>query len=110
MYPETKPNFIGTDSVMTSCINLQGTNAVEEPVEGKIVLIPQADPGFDWLFGRNISGLITMYGGANSHMAIRAAEFGLPAAIGIGENLYRNLSSKSRLELNPSKRIIRVIT
>ena len=51
-----------------------------------------------------------MYGGANSHMAIRAAEFGLPAAIGIGENLYRNLSSKSRLELNPSKRIIRVIT
>ncbi len=110
LYPETKPNFIGTDSVLTACVNLQGTKAVEESVEGKIVLIPQADPGFDWLFGRNISGLITMYGGANSHMAIRAAEFGLPAAIGIGENLYRNLSSKSRLELNPAKRIIRVIT
>ena len=26
-----------------------------------------------------------MYGGANSHMAIRAAEFNLPAAIGVGD-------------------------
>ena len=48
-----------------------------------------------------------MYGGANSHMAIRAAEFGLPAAIGIGETLYRNLCNQSKLELNPGQRIIR---
>ena len=104
LYPKTNPNFIGNESVMTACINLEGTNATEESVEGKIVLIPQADPGYDWLFGRSIAGLITMYGGANSHMAIRAAEFGLPAAIGIGENLYHNISSKSRLELNPEKK------
>ena len=110
LYPKTNPNFIGNETVMTACINLEGTNATEESVEGKIVLIPQADPGYDWLFGRSIAGLITMYGGANSHMAIRAAEFGLPAAIGIGENLYHNISSKSRLELNPEKRTIRVIT
>ena len=42
-------------------------------------------------------------------MAIRAAEFGLPAAIGIGESLYRSFSNKSTLELNPQQRIIRII-
>ena len=82
-------------------------NSKKDKISNKIVLIENADPGYDWLFGRNIAGLITMYGGANSHMAIRAAEFGLPAAIGIGETLYRNLCNQSKLELNPGQRIIR---
>ena len=72
-------------------------------------MIPQADPGYDWLFGRNIVGLVTMYGGANSHMAIRAAEFGLPAAIGIGETHYRSLAGAIEIELNASQRVIRII-
>ena len=84
--------------VTANCINLENINAPDTKVEGMIVLIPQADPGYDWLFV-NIAGLITMYGGAG-HMAIRAAEFGLPAAIGIGESLYRSFSNKSTLELN----------
>lgn len=108
-YPEMHPNFIGNCSITANCINLENINAPDTKVEGMIVLIPQADPGYDWLFGRNIAGLITMYGGANSHMAIRAAEFGLPAAIGIGESLYRSFSNKSTLELNPQQRIIRII-
>ena len=29
-------------------------------------------------FGHNIAGLITMYGGGNSHMAMEAKEFDLP--------------------------------
>ena len=58
----------------------------------KIVLIENADPGFDLLFSKNIGGLITKYGGANSHMAIRCAEFGIPAAIGCGEQLFEKLS------------------
>ena len=110
LYPESQPNFIGNAKVTALCINLEDINAAKESVEGKIVLIPQADPGYDWLFGRNIAGLITMFGGANSHMGIRAAEFGLPAAIGIGETLYRNLSNKSKLELNPGERIIRSLS
>lgn len=107
LYPKTFPNFIGNCKIIADCMNLENINAVDETIEGKIILIPQADPGYDWLFGRNIAGLITMYGGANSHMAIRAAEFGLPAAIGIGETLYRNLCNQSKLELNPGQRIIR---
>jgi phosphoenolpyruvate-protein kinase (PTS system EI component) len=37
------------------------------------------------LFSRGIAGLITRYGGAASHMAIRCTELGIPAAIGCGD-------------------------
>ena len=60
-------------------------------------------------FGKQISGLITMYGGANSHMAIRAAEFGLPAAIGVGEKQYNKLVNSSLIELSPEQLTIKII-
>ena len=44
-------------------------------------MIENADPGFDWIFGSKILGLITKYGGVNSHMAIRCAELEIPAGI-----------------------------
>ena len=100
---EGQPNFIGSTRVLANCINLADVALERQPdVSGCIVMIPQADPGYDWLFGQGIAGLVTMYGGANSHMAIRAAEFGLPAAIGIGEQLYRQLGRSSVLELDPA--------
>ena len=40
-------------------------------LKDKIILIENADPGFDYIFTYGIKGLITKYGGANSHMAIR---------------------------------------
>jgi glutamine kinase len=39
-------------------------------------------------------------GGPNSHIAIRAAEFGLPAAIGIGTVTYENLRSARRIMID----------
>ena len=71
-------------------------------ISGKIIAIPSADPGFDWVFSHDIAGLITQYGGANSHMAIRCAELGLPAAIGIGDKLYERLH-EGRLMLDCQK-------
>lgn len=47
-----------------------------------------------------------MYGGANSHMAIRAAEFGLPAAIGVGEGIYERLSRARLADLDPANQRI----
>lgn len=108
LYPATQPNFVGTGLVRGACVDLSQRKS-EQNLVGKIALIPQADPGYDWLFGRQIAGLITMYGGANSHMAIRAAEFGLPAALGVGETHYRTLATAHVLELNASNRMIRVI-
>ncbi|WP_313057827.1 PEP/pyruvate-binding domain-containing protein [Pseudomonas rhodesiae] len=108
LYPATQPNFVGTGVVRSTCVDLS-QSADEQDLVGKIAMIPQADPGYDWLFGRQIGGLITMYGGANSHMAIRAAEFGLPAALGIGEAQYRSLAAAHSLELDAGNRAIRVV-
>ena len=76
-------------------------------IGGAIVLIEYADPGFDWIFGQDIAGLVTKYGGANSHMAIRCAEFGLPAAIGCGGRLFERLSGASVIELNCAANIVK---
>ena len=56
-------------------------------------MIESADPGYDWIFLYNIKGLVTMYGGAASHMTIRCNEFGLPAAIGCGVDKFNQLKS-----------------
>ena len=88
---------------------LDDAAAGRERLPGSIVLVPQADPGFDWVFGHEIAGLVTMYGGANSHMAIRAAQFGLPAAIGVGEDLYELLSRAEVILLDCGARTIQVI-
>ena len=80
------------------------------PVEDSIVLIQGADPGYDWLLARSIRGLVTMYGGANSHMAVRAAELGLPAAIGIGELLYQRLESARALRLDCASRTLTALS
>ena len=104
-----KPNYIGTTRVTAPVLQVQQTQQQQLSVAGCIVLIPQADPGYDWLFSQNIAGLITMYGGANSHMAIRSAEFSLPAAIGVGEQLYKSYQRAHTLELDPAGETIRVL-
>lgn len=104
------PNFVGSAAVTAPCHMLEtASSASGDKLEGRIVLIPQADPGYDWIFGQSIKGLVTRYGGANSHMAIRAAEFGLPAAIGVGERRYKEVAGASLLELDPGNRILRVV-
>ncbi|XAK38152.1 PEP-utilizing enzyme [Campylobacter coli] len=84
------PNFITQKSITAFTAKEN-----DKDLEGKIVLIYAADPGYDYLFTKNIAGLITCYGGANSHMAIRASELGIPAVIGVGEeNFEKYLKAK----------------
>ena len=103
----SKPNFIGIDKVISEITVID--EATPEQLNGKVVMIPQADPGYDWLFEYNIVGLITMYGGANSHMAIRSAELGIPAAIGVGKKLYDTLETVTKIELDCTGQLIRII-
>ena len=78
-------------------------------VEGKIVFVQSADPGYDFLFSKRIGGLITQFGGANSHMAIRCAELGIPAVIGVGEKNYTVWSRYSKITLDClKKQVIRI--
>ena len=104
----SEPNFVTVKKVEASIYKFDTEG--REDMSGKIILIPQADPGYDWLFGYGISGLITQYGGANSHMAIRSAEIDLPSAIGVGEKLYEKISMMRKVELDCSGRTIREIT
>lgn len=103
------PNFVGTRSVVATTVELADRTGDSVDLRGHVVLATRADPGYDWIFGHGIKGLITMFGGANSHMAIRAAEHGLPAAIGVGEQRYRVLRSAREIELDPRGRTIRVL-
>src|SRR5690606_24565350 len=106
---ELKPNYIGKTRVSAMVANLDNIKQSDMNVEGCIALIPQAEPGYDWLFAKNIAGLITLYGGANSHMAIRSAEFGIPAAIGVGEKVYLRIMKSNSIELDPANEVIRVL-
>lgn len=92
------PNFVGNQRIEAEIVELTPHLENIPKLKGKIVCIEGADPGYDWIFTRGISGLITKYGGANSHMAIRCAEYGLPAAIGCGDQTFeRVLKSKTCL-------------
>ena len=72
----------------------------------KIVCIENADPGYDFVFSHKINGLITAFGGPNSHMSIRCNEFGIPAAIGIGDKKFQQLINNDTLFLDCKKKVI----
>jgi hypothetical protein len=85
------PNFITSGRIQAPVAHIKHDHNSVPCLEGCIVCIESADPGYDWIFTRNIAGLITRYGGTNSHMAIRCAEYALPAAIGCGEALFEQI-------------------
>ncbi len=102
-------NFIGSRSVTAKIAVLDNDAIKHDELNGKIVLILQADPGWDWIFGHSIAGLITAWGGANSHMAIRAAELDLPAAIGTGVTRWNHYAQADELYLNCAAREIKIV-
>ena len=95
----TKPNFI-TEKKLSSDIIYINNQKKNLSITNKIVLIENADPGFDWIFSSKIKGLITKYGGVNSHMSIRCEELNIPAAIGIGDENFEKLKNCKRILLN----------
>ena len=103
----SSPNFIGNKKIISKVIHLNNnTNLKKIDVSKKIVLIENADPGFDWLFNFNIKGLITKFGGANSHMSIRCNELKIPAAIGVGDKIFDDIKTKQQLILDCALRKI----
>ena len=69
-------------------------------LKNNIVAIENADPGYDFIFSYNIKGLITKYGGSNSHMAIRCQENNIPAIIGSGEIDFENIIQKKTIQID----------
>lgn len=98
------PNYITFQSVKAEVV--QERSLKSQDISKKIVCIESADPGHDWIFSKGIGGLITKYGGANSHMAIRAAEMKIPAVIGCGELNYTSWSEAKVLKIDCEKRLV----
>ncbi|WP_139470632.1 PEP-utilizing enzyme [Campylobacter armoricus] len=91
----THPNFVTQKSISAN-VALEN----EQDLKGKIVLIYAADPGYDYLFTKDIAGFITCYGGANSHMAIRASELAMPAVIGVGEENFKKYLQAKKIKID----------
>lgn len=105
--PKSRPTFL--TGKRTEGVVRKIEDVLEQGMEGVILLIPAADPGYDWIFSHKIRGFVTAFGGANSHMAIRAGELGIPAAVGVGTKLFETLSEASRIEIDASLQQIRVL-
>ena len=101
----SKPNFI-TESKVNSKIFYLKKEQNNKQIKDKIILIENADPGFDWIFNYKIKGLITKYGGVNSHMSIRCHELNIPAAIGVGEESFDKIISGDKIILNCKEKTI----
>lgn len=108
---DAHPNYITTNSI-TAPVHVIKKNEMNSPLnlDDKIVFIENADPGYDWIFTHSIAGLITAFGGENSHMAIRAREFNIPAAIGIGEPRFNILMNAQKLLLDCKSKFIKQIS
>ncbi|MBD1149044.1 hypothetical protein IDH11_04515 [Pelagibacterales bacterium SAG-MED30] len=95
----SKANFI-TDKKIESLLFVLSKNQKTSKIKNKIIVIENADPGYDWIFNHKIKGLITKYGGVNSHMSIRCHELNIPAAIGVGDETFDKIIEKNKLILN----------
>ena len=91
----SKPNFITDKKIEGELVFLNDKK--NKNIKNKIIVIENADPGFDWIFSQKIKGLITKYGGVNSHMSIRCEELQVPAIIGFGEDNYLQILKEKKI-------------
>ena len=104
---DNKINFVGNKRVISDVFYLKEIKKLN--IKNKIVLIDSADPGYDFIFSRQIKGLITKFGGVNSHMSIRCSELNIPSAIGVGEKIFRELLSAKKINLDCQTQKIDII-
>ena len=95
----SKINYIGDKEISSQAKKITNPNKSKNLLN-KIICIENADPGYDYLFNHKIAGLITKYGGANSHMAIRCAELNIIAAIGVGNHQFSKIKENRKVLLD----------
>ncbi len=107
-FSEAMPSYI-TNSIVKARVCVLERLGVKADVRGALVLLPNADPGYDFLFHSGAVGIITKVGGPASHMCIMAIELQMPACIGCGESVYQRLSTAHSAVLDCNTRQIVVL-
>ncbi len=104
----SRGNYITNKKISGDLIYLNKMNNFNR-LNKKIVILENADPGFDFIFSYQIKGLITKYGGANSHMAIRCLELNIPAIIGIGEEGFDKICETNMVEFDCEQKTYKIV-
>lgn len=107
-FSEAMPSYI-TNLVVKARLCVIERLGVKIDVKDAIVLLPNADPGYDFLFHSGAAGIITKVGGPASHMCIRSIELQMPACIGCGESVYQKLVAAHSAVLDCGTRQIIVL-
>ena len=93
-----QPNFVTRKKIEGEYIYLSKFKNIKK-LDNKIIVIENADPGYDWIFAFKILGLVTKFGGINSHMAIRCSELSIPAVIGCGEQIFSDIINYQKKQI-----------
>ncbi|TWP49093.1 phosphoenolpyruvate synthase [Lentzea tibetensis] len=75
---------------------------------GEILVAPSTDPGWTPLF-LTAGGLVMEMGGANSHGAVVAREYGIPAVVGVREAVTR-IKTGERITVDGSTGVVSTIS
>ena len=102
------PTYVTNLTTLGEIVLLNEMN-LKKNLENKIVCIYNADPGFDFIFTKKIKGLVTMYGGPNSHMSIRCSELNIPAIIGIGQQLFEEIRKNKKILIDAKQKKIELL-
>ena len=105
----SKGNFITNKKINGNVIYLNSLSLISK-LNNKIILLENADPGYDFIFSYKIKGLITKYGGSNSHMTIRCLELNIPAIIGVGVNEFDQIKKCNLIEFDCEQKTFKSIS
>ena len=105
--PKEIPNYITSMECEGNLTSLHLNKKIN--ISNKVVCIENADPGFDFIFSHKIKGLITKFGGFNSHMSIRCSELGIPAIIGVGKNNYDKILNSNKIKFSCKNKTFQLI-
>ena len=101
-------NYVTKKNITGELLNYENIKNFKS-MKNKIILLKNADPGYDFIFSHDIKGLITEYGGANSHMSIRCLELGIPAIIGIGTRNFQTINKNNFVQINANQKYFKIV-
>ncbi|SFM96689.1 PEP-utilizing enzyme [Dokdonella immobilis] len=89
--PSTNGHYLGRGKAAGPLVCLTAESHKGALPSNAIVAIRSADPGYEWIFEHQPAALITAFGGPHSHMALRCADAGCGAILGIGPERFERL-------------------